>query len=109
MRLFRFSRRLVLLESAWNDTGSGCSKFIAKPSWQHDSGCKMRTVADVSAVANPAPGVAVYDTYFSTASLAKGWSVYGGTSVATPIVAAEYALAGNGKTVNNASGLYANS
>jgi Subtilase family len=99
---------LAWLETAWSSTGSGCSKFIAKPSWQHDAGCKMRTVADTAAVANPTPGVAVYDTYFSTKTLV-GWNVFGGTSVATPIIAATYALAGNGKSVSNASGLYANS
>jgi N-acetylneuraminic acid mutarotase len=43
----------------------------------------------VSAVADPNTGVAVYDTYSQA-----GWSVYGGTSVATPIIASTYALAG---------------
>ncbi|HUK67644.1 MAG TPA: S53 family peptidase [Streptosporangiaceae bacterium] len=70
-------------------TGSGCSADDAKPSWQQDPGCAKRTVADVSAVADPDTGVAVYDTYQS-----NGWAVYGGTSVASPIIAAVYALAG---------------
>jgi hypothetical protein len=81
-------------ESAWSTdstdgTGSGCSADEAKPSWQSDTGCSHRTVADVSAVADPATGVAVYDTYG-----ASGWGVYGGTSASSPIVAAAYALAG---------------
>jgi subtilase family serine protease len=97
---------VALLESAWAQTGAGCSGYIPKPSWQHDSGCKMRTVNDVSAEANPVPGVSVYDTYFSVPSDA-GWNVFGGTSVATPIVAGLYALAGNGSGVANASGIYA--
>ena len=42
-------------------------------------------MADVSAVANPATGVAVYY---------GGWGVYGGTSASAPIIAAVYALAG---------------
>ena len=33
------------------------------PAWQTDTGCAKRTVADVSAVADPNTGVAVYDTY----------------------------------------------
>jgi hypothetical protein len=49
-----------------------------------------------------------FTTGISRAASLAGWNVHGGTSVATPIVAAEYALAGNGKSVNNASGLYAN-
>jgi subtilase family serine protease len=76
-------------ETAWNGAGAGCSADDAKPSWQHDSGCSRRTVADVSAVADPNTGVAVYDTYQTT-----GWQVFGGTSVASPVIASVYALAG---------------
>ncbi len=76
-------------ESAWSGAGSGCSAYIAKPSWQSDTGCSRRTVADISAVADPNTGVAVYDTYGSS-----GWLVFGGTSVAAPIVAGVDALAG---------------
>src|SRR5438094_1270395 len=47
-------------ERAWSGAGSGCSTYVAKPSWQKDSGCARRTVADVSAVADPNTGVAVY-------------------------------------------------
>jgi hypothetical protein len=76
-------------ESAWSGAGSGCSAYEAKPSWQHDSGCPRRTVADVSAVADPGTGVAFYTTYGG-----GGWGVVGGTSVASPIIASTYALAG---------------
>ncbi|MDF3288644.1 S53 family peptidase [Streptomyces silvisoli] len=77
-------------ETAWSGAGSGCSADDAKPSWQKDSGCGKRTVADVSAVADPATGVAVYDTYGGD----PGWEVFGGTSVSSPIIASVYALAG---------------
>ena len=81
-------------ESVWETSssegaGSGCSSDVAKPSWQHDSGCGKRMVADVSAVADPATGVAVYQTYGGS-----GWAVYGGTSASSPIIASVYALAG---------------
>src|SRR5262249_50404991 len=81
-------------ETAWSGAGSGCSKYVAKPTWQHDSGCSKRTVADISAVANPNTGVAVYDTYGLNRRSA-GWLVFGGTSVASPIIASIYALAGS--------------
>ena len=80
-------------ETAWSGAGSGCSAYIAKPAWQRDTGCARRTVADVSAVADPATGVSVYDTYGSTGG--NNWYVFGGTSVAAPIVAGVYALSGN--------------
>jgi subtilase family serine protease len=70
--------------------GSGCSQYIAKPSWQKDTGCSKRTVADVSAVADPDTGVAVYDTYGG-----GSWAVYGGTSASSPLVAAIYTITGN--------------
>jgi hypothetical protein len=81
-------------ESVWKTsstegTGSGCSAYDPKPSWQTDTGCSKRMEADVSAVADPATGVAVYDTYGGS-----GWAVYGGTSASAPIIAGVYALAG---------------
>jgi hypothetical protein len=85
-------------ETVWDDsygaTGSGCSDADPKPAWQtmddtSPTGCLNRTENDVSAVADPATGVAVYDSYD-----ANGWSVEGGTSVAAPIIASVYALAG---------------
>ncbi|HEY7175063.1 MAG TPA: putative Ig domain-containing protein, partial [Micromonosporaceae bacterium] len=77
-------------ETAWNGAGSGCSAFDAKPTWQTVStNCTRRAEADVSAVADPATGVAVYQTFG-----ASGWVVYGGTSVAAPVIAGVYALAG---------------
>ncbi|MDQ3863229.1 MAG: S53 family peptidase [Actinomycetota bacterium] len=83
-------------ENVWSGAGSGCSAYIAKPSWQRDKGCTNRTVADVSAVADPNTGVAVYDSYGSTGG--ANWYVFGGTSVSAPIIASVYALAGN--TIN---------
>jgi subtilase family serine protease len=92
-------------ERVWSGAGSGCSAYAAKPSWQHDSGCARRTVADTSAVADPATGVAVYDT---TKYQGKGgWMVFGGTSVAAPVVAGVYALAGGATTA--AQSLYGSS
>jgi len=78
-------------ESAWSGAGSGCSGYEAAPSFQTNAGtgCSHRAMADVSAVANPNTGVAVYVTYGGS-----GWNVYGGTSAASPIIAATYALAG---------------
>jgi hypothetical protein len=82
-------------ESVWGSSaggegaGSGCSAYDTKPTWQTDTGCSKRTVADVSAVADPNTGLAVYDSYG-----ASGWQVYGGTSASSPIIASVYALAG---------------
>ncbi|MGX1565020.1 S53 family peptidase [Streptomyces sp. NPDC055506] len=83
-------------ESVWKTsstegTGSGCSAYDAKPAWQTDTGCAKRMIADVSAVADPATGVSVYDTYGADG---QGWATYGGTSASAPIIASVYALAG---------------
>ncbi|MFI1566062.1 peptidase S8 [Streptomyces sp. NPDC020490] len=76
--------------SSSEGTGSGCSSYDAKPSWQTDTGCTRRTISDVAAVADPATGVSVYDSYGITA----GWYTFGGTSASAPIIAGVYALAG---------------
>ena len=79
-------------ETVWSGAGSGCSAYISKPSWQKDSSCSRRTIADVAAVADPATGVAVYDSYGSTGG--ANWYVFGGTSVAAPIIGGIYGLTG---------------
>jgi subtilase family serine protease len=107
--LTRASNARGWTESVWSTSstegaGSGCSAYEAKPSFQHDTGCSRRTIADVSAVADPATGVAVYDSYGS-----GGWTVFGGTSVASPIIGAMYALANSpAPSVFPNSYLYAN-
>lgn len=70
-------------------SGSGCSAYEAKPAWQADTGCTDRTTADVSAVAANVLG---YDSYESGGG---GWYFFSGTSVASPVTAGVYALAGN--------------
>ena len=89
-------------ETAWSGAGSGCSHVYAKPSFQRDlnTGCSDRAEADTSADANPNTGVAVYDTDGES-----GWLVFGGTSVAAPIIASVFALAGN-RANNNDTHLY---
>lgn len=92
-------------ETAWSGAGAGCSAYNAKPAWQTDPLCSNRTVADVSADADPNTGVAVYDSYGHHGQ--TGWLVFGGTSVASPIIASVYALSGNAGTVTYGSYPYA--
>ena len=51
----------------------------------------------MAAVANPSTGAAVYDSYGYQGE--SGWMKIGGTSLAAPLVAAAYALAGNAADV----------
>ena len=79
--------------------GGGCSVPFTAPAWQQglanwsSVGCgSTRAVADVSADADPYTGVAVYDSTETEGN--KGWATIGGTSVASPIIASVFALAG---------------
>jgi subtilase family serine protease len=88
-------------ETAWSGAGSGCSAYntALTGAASFDTGCAKRAEADVSAVANPSTGVAVYD---STAYQGlSGWLVFGGTSVSAPIIGSVYALAGNTASIDN--------
>ncbi len=72
------------LEEVWNEpvigagTGSGCTTK-SKPSWQKDKGCKKRTDDDVAAVAAVVSPVSI--------RVDGTWTLVGGTSVASPLVA----------------------
>lgn len=76
--------------SAGAAASSGCSAYVAKPSWQHDPGCPGRTTADVAALAW---NITLYDT--SLRRVGGPWITIGGTSAAAPIIAGVYGLAGN--------------
>jgi subtilase family serine protease len=91
-------------ETAWSSGGSGCSTVYAKPSFQTDPLCTKRMEADVSAVGDPATGVAVYGP---TSRNASAWLVFGGTSVSAPLIGGIYGVTGHG-AANGAASIYAN-
>jgi N-acetylneuraminic acid mutarotase len=79
-------------ETAWDSGGSGCSLYEPRPDYQSniDADCPdNKASADISADADPDSGLAVYNTLGQS-----GWAQWGGTSLASPLVAAMYALAG---------------
>jgi len=75
-------------EVAWSGGGGGKSSVFKIPSWQtavqKSAGGGFRQVPDVSAHANPSPGVSIYSQ--------GSWSSVGGTSAAAPEWAAFAAL-----------------
>ena len=115
-------------ETIWNGDGAGgggCSTIFGAPSWQLSLsnwsavGCSgTRAVADISADADPYTGVAVSDSTSPECetSYTEGktkhvlhWCTLGGTSLASPIIASVFALAGGSAGVSYpASTLYAN-
>jgi hypothetical protein len=104
-------------ETVWNEDpdpegknsgagGGGCSTSFKAPTWQSAVpdwpavGCgtgseAKRAVADVAADGDPYSGVLVYDSGESTTDFLE----IGGTSVASPIIAATFALAGGAHEV----------
>ncbi len=80
-------------ESAWSLDGvwggaSGCDTQEQKPPYQDDVGCAGRAYSDLSADADPDTGLLIYDSEIG------GWWQYGGTSLATPLIAAYEAITG---------------
>ncbi|HUB03731.1 MAG TPA: hypothetical protein VMA76_01620 [Solirubrobacteraceae bacterium] len=80
-----FSESAWSLFDGWGAT-SGCDLNEPKPSYQLDSGCNGRAYSDLSADADPDTGLMIYD--------AGNWWQYGGTSLATPLIAAYEAVTG---------------
>jgi len=86
-------------EGAWSGAGSSCSTLTTKPSFQSvvpSAACGKRAAADVSAVADPNTGLAVFNAD------AGGFIVVGGTSASSPFVAGVFTRYGITPT-NNAS------
>ena len=83
----------------WNDTslaasagGGGVSSLFARPTYQKGiSSPSGRSVPDVAALADVAPGYAIYCTASSEKGCG-GWTNVGGTSAAAPLVAGGLAL-----------------
>ncbi len=115
-------------ETVWNDGGEskgrpdghgagggGCASQFTAPLWQRNLsnwssvGCgDKRAVADVSADADPYTGLAVYDS--QGFGEGEDWAPIGGTSLASPLIASVFALAGGGHGVEYpAQTLYRNS
>lgn len=112
-------------ETVWNDngvkdyfqrlfgerlgaSGGGCSTRFAAKTWQtHVAGWKnttcgtKRLAADVAAVADYLTGLDIYDSYgCAECSPAPGWFTVGGTSLAAPLIAGAFALAGGANGVD---------
>ena len=94
------------LSPFFGGSGGGISTEFAEPTYQQDDGFDsggFRTNPDVSADANPATGVAVYDPFdFGTAT---PWVQVGGTSLAAPLWAGMAAIADQGRVLNGGSPL----
>jgi hypothetical protein len=103
-------------ETAWNENGpgdafgfnlaaslgaggSGCSAIYTAKGWQSNvsgysalgCGAGMRSEVDVAAVADPFTGFDLYDSFSE-----PGWMTIGGTSLASPVIAAMFAVSGGG-------------
>ncbi len=99
-------------QSTWDQGGGGASSYIASPAYQGGVQAQtgaMRAVPDVAADANPYTGVLIYNSIPGD-GLPAGWQVWGGTSVAAPVVAALTNASGTfqASSVAELTQLYAN-
>ena len=97
-------------ETAWNGAGSGCTPDLGPANGQPASvaaACDgSRADADLSAVADPYTGVAVYDSYAPASGEPYGFIVVGGTSASSPFLAGMSVRAGVPATVLGPNGIY---
>jgi subtilase family serine protease len=98
-------------ETAWSGGGSGCETAFARATGQPAAVSALcanhRAAADVSAVADPNTGVAVFDTYAPFTHQPLNFIVVGGTSASAPYISGLFARAGVASTVNGPNTLYA--
>lgn len=98
-------------QTAWSDTGSGCTMNLPPANGQPatiSSYCQgHRASTDISSVADPSTGVAIYDTYSPATGVPADWTIAGGTSAGAPFVAGLFARGGNLAGVLGPNTLYA--
>ena len=96
---------LTLAGYYFGGAGGGQSQYFSKPSWQNSLPGSWRQVPDVSALADPYTGFPIIITSGSE----QFGEVYGGTSLASPIFTATWAIADqyNGKALGQAAPLVA--
>lgn len=98
-------------ETAWTGGGSGCeTRFtgaVGQPAAVTALCGGHRAAADVSSVADPNTGVAVFDTYAPFSHQPNNFIVVGGTSASAPFVGGLFARAGVPASLNGPNTLYA--
>jgi hypothetical protein len=96
----------IISESGWSGSGGGPSVYESQPSWQKGvvtQTTTQRATPDVAWNADPATGVAFYDTYSNSGP--GGWAAIGGTSVASPSWAGLIAITDQGRALAGESPL----
>ncbi len=87
--------------------GSGCSTIYGPQLWQQKvagysslgCGTSKRSGVDIAAIADPFTGYDICQNYGNTNAVDCGWETFGGTSLASPVVAAMWGLAGGPSAV----------
>jgi subtilase family serine protease len=94
-----------LSETGWKYSGGGISRYESKPTYQSSvtQSSTKRTNPDVAWDADPASGVAVYDSF--TYQRQSGWFQVGGTSASAPQWAALIAIADQGRALSGKGSL----
>ncbi|MBI2127077.1 MAG: S8/S53 family peptidase [Thaumarchaeota archaeon] len=93
--LFLDSQDRYVRETGWNGSGGGVSTLFSMPSWQKRGGVPEsanRILPDIAMLGDWNTGVWLY--------VDGKWLMYGGTSLASPLMAASYALANQLKGTN---------
>ena len=93
-------------ETAWDESGGGINSYVSEPSWQtkmNISSSSDRATPDVSFDADPATGVAVYDSVRYNGT--SGWWEIGGTSFSAPAWAGLIAIGDNYSPISSANEL----
>ena len=85
--------------SPGNASAGGVGQYEPEPSFQDSvQSTGYRTIPDISADADPSTGVPIYDPYDTGTT--SPWSQWGGTSVASPLMAGMVAIADQGRVLN---------